>query len=162
MRNNLKYAFLACTLAYLIIGILLFLFGFSQTGWSRIDSDAGTFILGSVTLVLSEFQFWGDFYYLSVLVPWLGSSVVLALLLHRFDKNKKRRRLMAGTSIGIYYLIMMFVFIAGKIITSWGHIDINPGDAAYTLFIIWPLAGFGLGYLSGAIADKIVKIQASA
>ncbi len=159
MRKILKYAFLTCTIAYVIIGVLLFILGYSLTGWSRIDSDVWVFLLGSVTLVLSEFQFWGDLSYLAILVPWLGSSLVLALLIYRFDKTLKRRRLLAGISIGIYYLVMMLVFVFGKIATSWGHIDINPGDAAYALFLIWPLGGFGLGYLSALITDKIITLQ---
>jgi uncharacterized membrane protein len=162
MWNSFRYALLTSAIAYVIITFVLFLYGFAQTGWSRIDSDVGSFLLGGVTLVLSEFPFWGSFSYLAVLVPWLGSSLVLIVLISRWGDTSKKRRLFAGTGIGVYYLIMMLVFIGGKIITSWGHIDVNPGDFAYALFLIWPLGGFGVGYLSALITDKILKIQVTA
>ena len=54
---------------------------------------------------------------------------------------------------------MILVLIIGKIILSWGHIDINPGDITYALFLIWPVAGFAVGYLSGLITDKILNKQ---
>jgi hypothetical protein len=159
MWKTCRYALLTCTIAYVIIAIVLFLFGFAQTGWSRVDSDVGVFLLGSVTLVLSEFPFWGSFSGLAILVPWLGSTLLLMVFINLFADTLKKRRVFAGTSIGIYYLVMMLVFIGGKIITNWGRIDVNPGDIAYALFLIWPLGGFGAGYLSALITDKILKKQ---
>lgn len=159
MWNSFRYALLTCAIAYVIIGILLFLFEFMQPVGGGIDSDFVPFLLTGLTLVLSEFQFWGSFSYLAVLVPWLGSSLVLALLSYRFGSTSKKRRLFAGTGIGIYYLVMMLVFIAGKIVTSWGHIDFNPGDFVYAVFLIWPVGGFGVGYLSALITDKILNKQ---
>jgi hypothetical protein len=157
MWKSAKYALVTGTIAYLMVGVLLFLFGISQTGWSRIDSDAGIFMADSLTFMLSEFQGWGDFWYLAVLVPWLGSSLVLALLMHWLGREAKRRRLFGGASIAAYYVVMLLVFAIGKLVTSWGHIDVNPGDVAYLLFLIWPIAGFGLGYAAATIADKIIE-----
>jgi Na+/H+ antiporter NhaC len=161
MGKIVRYALLTCTIAYFIAAVLLFIFGFSQTGWSRIDSDTGTFLLSGLTLALSEFQGWGDFWYLAVLVPWVGSSLVLALLMYRFNGGTKRRRLFGGASIAVYYVIMLLVFAIGRLAASWGQIDINPGDVAYLLLLIWPVVGFILGYLSAIIADRIVKFPVS-
>jgi hypothetical protein len=161
MKHSIKYVLLTCTIAYLIAVVMIFILGISQTGWMRIDSDTGRYMVSMVTLVLSEFQGWGDFWYLAVLVPWLGSSLLLALLIKRNTARARRRHVFSGVSIGAYYIIMLLVFAAGKLATFWGQIDLNPGDVYYILFLIWPLGGFLLGYLSAIITDKVLKIPAA-
>jgi len=151
MMKIFKYAFLTCTIAYFIAAVLLFIFSIGQTGWSRIDNDAGTFLLSILTLALSEFQWWGDFWYLAVLVPWLGSSLVMVLLMIWLNKGAGHRRLLGGFSIFAYYLAMILVFIIHGLIDGWG-------DIGYEFFPLWPLGGFVLGCLSAWIADKIIKL----
>ena len=158
MGKTIKYALVTCFLAYFIAAVLLFIFSINQTGWSRIDSDTGRFTMSFLTLILSEFQWWGDFWYLAVLIPWLGSSLVLMLLIQRWGRKASRRRLSGGFSTGIYYVIMLLVFAIGRLVTAWGQMNVNPGDAGYLLLLIWPLGGFGLGYLSAIIADKMVML----
>ena len=150
--KNLKYAFLTCTLTYAIGALLLFIFSVAQTGWSRIDSDTGTCLASGLTLALSEFQWWGDFWYLAVLVPWLGSSLLMVLLMTRFNYGAGRRWLLGGTSIFTYYLVMILVFIIHGLIEGWG-------DIGYGLFPLWLIIGFGLGYLSAVITDKMVEFR---
>jgi hypothetical protein len=161
MKKALGYALLTCTIAYFLAAVILFVLGLSQTNWSRIDHNTGRFIASTLTLVLSEFQGWGSLWYLAVLVPWLGSTLLLALLVKRFGAEARRRYLFGGASVGIYYVIMLLVFVFGKLITSWYQIDINPGDIIYVLLLIWPLGGFGLGYLAAMITDRIIRLPAA-
>jgi len=161
MGKTVKYAFFTCTLAYLIAAVLLFIFSVAQTGWSRIDNDIVTFLPSGLTLGLFEFKWWGGFYYLAILVPWLGSTVLLVLLLHWFKGEAKRRRLLGGLSIGVYYFAMIMVYFIDKMATWWGHII--PPDFLdilfYLMFFICPVCGFGVGYLAGFIVERILKPQ---
>jgi hypothetical protein len=152
MAKIFKYAFFTSTVAYLMAAVLVFVYSIAQTGWSRIDSDIGTFLPSALTLALSEFSWWGDFYGLAVLVPWFGSVLVLALLMFWLDGGARRRRLLGGLSVGVYYLSMFLAFIIEALIGYWG-------DIAYSLLAIWPFAGFGVGYLAAFIVDKIMKPQ---
>jgi hypothetical protein len=63
--------------------------------------------------------------------------------------------------MGVYYIALILVFAIGKLVSNWGYIAVHQGDIYYLLLLIWPLAGFGLGYLSAWIADKIVKFSVS-
>lgn len=144
----LKYAFLTGTIAYFIAAVVIFILSVSQTGWSRIET--GETIVSALTLGLSEFGWWGNFYYLAVLVPWLGSTLLLALLLFWLDGGEGRRRLFGGLSIFAYYLAMWLAFVFHMII-------FGRGDVAYPLLLIWPVAGFLLGYLSAIITDKMIE-----
>ena len=151
MKKSFKYAFLTCTLAYVIGAVLLFIF-------FVVESRSGDYIvrdlMTGLTLMLSEFQWWGDFYYLAVLVPWLGSSLVMALLMIWLNRGAGHRRLLGGFSIFAYYLAMILVFIIYGLVDGWG-------DIGYQLFPIWLIIGFGLGYLAATIAEKIVRFQVS-
>jgi hypothetical protein len=158
MGKIIRYSLLTCTLAYFIAAVLLFLFSAIQFGFNGIDRSTDRLLVSLLTLVLSEFQGWHDFWYLSVLVPWLGSSLLLTLLTKRYAGKTGRRRLWGGVSVGAYYVILLLVFAIGRLIASWGRIDINPGDLLYLILLLWPLGGFGLGYLSAIITDKIVKL----
>jgi hypothetical protein len=162
MGKTIKYALLTCLIAYLIGAVVLFIVSVKMTGWSGIDDNVGRSVVSSLTLVLSEFQGWGDFWYLAVLVPWLGSSLLLALLVKRNAGGSRLRRLWGGVSVSVYYVIMMLVFATGRLLTSWNELDFNPGDVIYLILLLWPLGGFGLGYLSAVITDKIVKLPAAA
>jgi hypothetical protein len=145
-----KYAFLTCTIAYFIGALALFVFSVSQTGWSRIDSDTGRYILTGLTMMLSEFEWWGHYYYLAFLVPWLGSALLLALLLYWFGRKVEWRRWLGGLIVFTYYIAMWLVFIFEGLFHGWG-------DIAYIILLIWPVAGFLLGYISAIITDKIVE-----
>ncbi|MDP3880245.1 MAG: hypothetical protein Q8Q07_08105 [Dehalococcoidales bacterium] len=151
MRKRISYAFFTCTLAYVLAAIIIFILSVAQTGWERIDSDAGTFLISALTLALSEFSWWGDFYYLAILVPWLSSALMLILLVYLF-KGAGPRRVLGGLSIGAYYLAMFLVFIINGLIGGWE-------DITYPLLMLWPLAGFGLGYLATFILEKMVMPQ---
>ena len=154
MGKIVKYALLTCTIAYFIAAVVVFLLAVSQTGWSRIDHDTGTVMVSALTLALSEFGWWGNFYYLAVLVPWLGSSLLLILLLAWSRGRAKPAFLLGGLSVGVYYLAMFLAFIFAGLIGGWG-------DIAYPLLIIWPVVSFGLGYLSSLITGKIIKLHVS-
>ena len=105
-----------------------------------------------LTLMLSDFQWWGYLYQISFLVPWLGSWGILLLLVHRFDGEARKRILLGGLSIFIYYFAMYMVFIIHGLIHGWG-------DIGYQILWLWPIIGFGLGFASAAIVEKIVKPQ---
>ena len=154
MGKTIRYALLTCFIAYFFAAVIIFILTVSQNGWGWLDRDSGGVIVSALTLALSEFGWWGDFYYLAVLVPWLGSSLLLMLLIAWFKGGTKRKYLLGGISVGVYYLAMFLAFIFEGLIGGWG-------DIAYPLLIIWPLAGFGLGCLSAWIADKIVKLPVS-
>ena len=156
MGKLFKYAFFTCTLAYLIAAILLVIF-FAIEGIS-VDYIVRDLLTG-LTLVLSEFSWWGAFYYLSFLVPWLASSLVLVLLIYGFNGGARRRQLLGGLSICVYYIAMILVFAIGRLVTLWGQIEVHPGDIGYLLLLIWPVCGFGLGYLASIIVERVLKPQ---
>ena len=156
MGKILRYAFFTCTLAYLIAAILLVIF-FAIEGIS-VDYIVRDLLTG-LTLALSEFSWWGAFYYLSFLVPWLASSLVLVLLIYGFNGGARRRQLLGGLSICVYYIAMILVFAIGRLVTFWGQIEVHPGDIGYLLLLIWPLGGFGLGYLAATIVERVLKPQ---
>lgn len=157
MGKTVKYAFFTCTIAYLIAAVLLFIFSIEQTGWNRIDNDIVTFLPSGLTLALSELKWWGDFYYLAILVPWLGSTLVLVLLLHWFNGEAKRRRLLGGSSICVYYFAGWLSLIIEELVRYGGHIRGDIGWFGYLTFLIWPFIGFGLGYLATTIVERILK-----
>jgi hypothetical protein len=134
---------------------MLFIGSIAQTGWGRIDSDTGVFLSSGLTLALSEFPWWGGYYYLSILVPWLGSSLLLVIMLYLFDKDAGRRRLLGGLSLFAYFFSMLLMFIVKGLISGWG-------DIAYYLMWLWPVGGFGLGYLAVFLVEKVHEPQFAA
>ena len=156
MWKALRYAFFTGTLAYLMAAVLLIIL-------FAIEGIDGYIIINNLmtglTLMLSEFQWWGDLYYLAFLVPWLASSLVLVFLIIRFNRNRgvRRRRLLGGLSICVYYIAMILVFAIGRVATFWGQVEVHPGDIGYLLLLIWPVGGFILGSVAAIIADKILK-----
>jgi len=150
MGKTVRYAFFTCTLAYLLIVIpLLVLFATLFRGsYEPIVDIRG--MLELLTLMLSGIL--GDFYYLAFLVPWLASSCVLTLLIYLFKGGARRRLLFSGFSIFVYYFAVCLVFLIHGLIYGWG-------DIAYGLIWLWPLFGFGFGYLAAAIVEKALKPQ---
>ncbi|MFH1647152.1 MAG: hypothetical protein ABID71_05675 [Chloroflexota bacterium] len=159
MGKTIRYAFITATLAYLAAAVLLTVFYLEQTGWSRIDNETGTFLISGLTLGLSELKWWGHFYPLAVLVPWLGSTLVLALLVRYLDGSVPRRRIFGGVSISVYYLANWLSLIIEELVKYGGTIQSDMGYSGYLTLFIWPAAGFGLGYLAAMIAGKIVPGQ---
>ncbi len=147
MAKIIRYSFLTSTLAYSMAAILLFIFSIAQTGWSRIDSNTVNILLSGLTLGLSEFQWWGDVYYLTFLIPWLAASLVMVLLMLWLNKGAGQRRLLGGFSIFAYYLAMFLVFLINGLIRGWG-------DIGYLFLPVWMIAGFILGYLAVVIIEK--------
>jgi hypothetical protein len=149
MGKIFRYAFVTCTTTYLIVAFIIFILAIiHHPNW--ITSETRIFVVSSLTLALSEFSWWGHFYYLAVLVPWLGSSLLIVVLLAWSRGRMKPRFLPGGISAGAYYLAMFLAFIFAGLFHGWG-------DIAYPLLLIWPLAGFAIGCLSAWIADKIIK-----
>ena len=157
MVKTIKYSLVTCFIAYVMGAIALFIFNMSELGWSGIDKQGAGFIVNMLTLGFADYPGWGDLWYLAVLVPWLGSSLVLALFLTWRGKDKWRW-LWGGLSVAIYYIVRLLVFAIGKLIVFWGNIDVHPGDFAYALLLIWPAGGFILGYLAATITDRIIKL----
>jgi|GEM_PF-2757304 len=149
--KTLKYAFFTGTIAYFIVALIIFILSVSQTGWSRIDSETGRYVVTGLTMMLSEFEWWGTYYYLALLVPWLGSTLLLALLIYGFYRGTKFRRWFGGLSIFAYYMAMWLAFIFEGLFHGWG-------DIGYVILLFWPVTGFLLGYLSAIITDRIVKL----
>ena len=148
MKKSFKYAFLTCTLAYILFVIpLLIIFATLFRGSYEPMIDVRGF-LSALTLMLSDFPWWGGFYYLAFLVPWLGSSCVLTLWIYSFNGGTRKRTLLGGFSIFVYYFAMWLVFIIHGLIYGWG-------DIAYHLFWLWPLFGFGFGYAAATIAERV-------
>ena len=149
MGKTIRYAFLTCTLAYVLAAILLVIF-FAVEGINveYMIKD----LLTALTLALSEFTWWGNLFYIAFIVPWLASSLVLVLFIHRFNGGAKRRRLLGGLSVFAYYFAMVLVFIIHGLVRGWG-------DVGYQFFPIWLIVGFGLGYLAATIVERIFKLQ---
>ena len=156
MINNIKYALLTSFIAYLLATVAMFFFSLSQSGWTHVDGDNVKFMMDMVTLGLSNW--WGDVWYLAVLVPWLFSALVLALALKFFAGTAGRRAIWSGLSVTIYYTVVLLVFAIGKLIAFWGNIDVRPGDLVYAVLIVWPIGGFIVGYFAAIITEKIVKL----
>jgi len=159
MGKKIKYAVLTCLIAYVLAAFAMFIFAISQTGWSRIDGESPRFIVDMLTLGLSQYEGWGNFWYLAVIVPFIGSSLVLALLLQLSNRTAGRRYFWGGLSVALYYIVVLLAFAIGKMITFWGEIEVRPGDLAYVLLLIFPLCGFIVGYVAAMITDKIVKLS---
>jgi hypothetical protein len=158
MQKKILYALLTCFTAYLIALVVMFLISLTQSGWSQIGDDNVTFMMDLTTLGLYGYSFWGSLGGLAILVPWLGSSLALALLLQRFNATTGKRWQMGGASLAAYYAVMLLVLLIRNLVTNWGNIEVHPSDFAYALLVVWPLGGFVVGYISAAITDKIVKI----
>ena len=152
MKKSFKLGFTTCTVAYLLIVIpLLVLFATLFRGFYEPIVDIRG-MLSFLTLMLSEFSWWGDFYYLAFLVPWLASSCMLTLLIYRFNGEARRRALFTGFGMFVYYFAMCLVFLIHGVIHGWG-------DIAYGLIWLWPLCGFGFGYVAASIVERVLKPQ---
>ena len=152
MGKAFKYGFTACTLAYLLgATTLLILFTTLFRGSYEFIVDIKG-LLSTLTLMLSEFSWWGDFYYLTFLVPWLASSCMLTLLIYRSNEGARRRALFSGLGMFAYYFAMCLVFLIYGVLHGWG-------DITYDLIWIWPLFGFGFGYVAASIVERVLKPQ---
>jgi len=141
MKKSFKYGFTTCTLAYFLVAVSLFIL--ETLWWRGLSAEPLIWVpslMGVITLCLSEFSWWGDFYYLAPLVPWLASSCVLALLIYRFNGGARRRALFSGFSIFVYYFAMWLAY---------------RGDAGHFVIFLWPLFGFGFGYAAATIVERI-------
>ena len=152
MKKAFKYSFITCTLAYILIALpSLILFATLFRGLNEPIVDTVGFI-SSLTLMLSAFSWWGEFYYLAFLVPWLASTCILALLMNRFNRGLRSRALLSGFSVCIYYFAMLLVFIIRGLLFGWG-------DMAYELIWIWPVSGFIFAYVAALVVEKGFKLQ---
>ncbi|MFC2005243.1 hypothetical protein ACFLUY_03355 [Chloroflexota bacterium] len=77
---------------------------------------------------------------------------MLTLLVYRFNGGARRRSLFTGFGIFIYYFAMCLVFLIHGVIYGWG-------DIAYGLIWLWPLCGFGFGYVAASIVERVLKPQ---
>ena len=146
MKKSFKYGFITCTLAYLLYyAAILIVEIFYSRGLSAQPLIYLPSLVIAMTLCLSSSP-WAP------LVPWLASSCVLALLINRFNGGARRRALLSGFSVFIYYFAMWLVFIIHGLIYGWG-------DIAYFLIWLWPLFGFGFGYAAATIVERILKPQ---
>ena len=152
IKKALKYGFITCALAYLLGAVLIvIIFANVYKGTYGLVFN-GVAILHTFTLMLSEFSWWGDFYYLAFLVPLLSSCCVLMLLVYGYGRIARRRALLTGFSIFIYYFAMCLVFLIYGLIYGWG-------DIAYNLIWLWPICGFSIGYAAATIVEKVSKFQ---
>ena len=152
MKKALKYGFTGCTLVYLLSGILLivvFATLFRGSYQPIVDVENMSSIL---TLMLSEFSWWGGFYYLALLVPWLASCCLVTVAVYRFKGGASTRALLVGFSVFAYYFVMWIVFLVHGLIYGWG-------DMAYDLIWLWPLCAFAFGYAAANTLEKTLKLQ---
>ena len=161
MWRVLRYAFSTGALAYILAAVLLFIYMMIHSG-GKIDEEVITFFFDLYTLtpfLPHVSRWWTDFYYLRFLVPWLFSSLVLVLLLSVLNGEARRKWLLGGLSVCFYYFVMIMIYFVDKLVAWWGHIQpIDIFDILYYLmFFIWPLCGFGLGYLAATILERVWK-----
>lgn len=153
MKKSLRYGFTTCTLAYLLASVPVFvLFAALFRGLYEplVDTRGMLYFL---TLGLSDFSWWDNFYYLALIVPWIASSLALTLLVYRCDGGLGRRLLFSGLSIFVYYFAMWLTFMIHGLIFGWG-------DVAYYLIWLWPIFGFCVGIAASAIVEKAFRPQA--
>ena len=150
MKKALGYSFSSCTLAHLSSGILLLVFFATLLRGSYepiVDIENMSSVL---TLMLSEFSWWGDLYWLALPVPWLASCCLATVLIYCFRGGARRRALLVGFSIFAYYFAMWIVFVIHGLIYGWG-------DIAYDLIWLWLLCAFGFGYAAATIAERVLS-----
>ena len=134
MKKSFKYALFTCTLAYLLYyAAILIVEIFYSRGLSAQPLIYLPSLVIAMTLCLSSSP-WAP------LVPWLASSCVLALLINRFNGGARRRALLSGFSVFIYYFAMWLAY---------------RGDASHFVIFLWPLFGFGIGYAAATIVERI-------
>ncbi|MFC1967919.1 hypothetical protein ACFLVX_00815 [Chloroflexota bacterium] len=152
MKQAFKYSFIACAVAYFLIAIPIFILfaALFRGSYEPIIDTVG--FLSFLTLMLSSFSWWGEFYYLAFLVPWLTSTCILALLINHSNRASRSRALLTGLSVFIYYFAMLLVFMIQGFIFGWG-------DVAYDLIWIWPVCGFLFGCAAALIVQKGFKLQ---
>jgi len=149
MGKTVRDSFFTCALAYGFAAILLvILLAIQGIRDEYITQNIST----GLTLALSEFSWWGEFYYLTGFIPWLFSSLILMLLIYGFNGGIRRRQLFSGLSVLTYYLVMVLAFIIEGLVHGWG-------DVGYQFFPLWLIVGFGLGYLAAIITGKVFKVQ---
>ena len=153
MQSPIKYSFVTCAVAYLLVSLLAFvLFSTLFHGaYESIIDNRG--MLGFLTLGLSDFSWWGNCYYLALPVPWITSSLVLIVLLYGIGGRSTRRLIFSGLSIFVYYAAMWLVFMVYGIFFGWG-------DMAYDLIWLWPICGFFVGVAVSAIVEKVFRPEA--
>ena len=150
MKTALKYGFTTCTFAYLLVVIaLLVLFTTVFRGSYETIVDIKS-MLSFLTLMLSEFSWWGDYYYLAFLVPWLTSCCVLTLLTYRFNGGARTRALFTGFSMFIYYFVTWLAFLIYGLLFEWG-------DIGYDIIWLWPVCSFGVGCAASIIVERAFK-----
>jgi len=150
MKTALKYGFTTCTFAYLLIIIaLIVLFATVFRGSNETVVDIKS-MFSFLTLMLSEFSWWSDYYYLAFLVPWLTSCFVLTIFIYRFDGGTRTRALFTGFSMFIYYFVTWLAFLVYGLLYEWG-------DIGYDIIWLWPVCSFGTGYLASIIVERAFK-----
>jgi hypothetical protein len=110
-------------------------------------------MLHFLTLGLSDFSWWDNFYYLALLVPLISSFLVLTMLLYRIGGGSGRRLMFSGLSIFLYYFAMWLAFMVHGLIVGWGDVD-------YALIWLWPILGFFVGVFASAIVEKVFRPEA--
>jgi len=148
MQRPFNHGLLTCAVAYflaLLLAFVLFSTLFRGSYESIVDTRG---MLGFLTLGLSDFSWWNNFYYLALLVPWISSFLVLTMLLYRFGGGSGKRLIFSGLSIFVYYSAMWLVFMVYGIFFGWG-------DMAYDLIWLWPICGFLVGVAASAIVEKV-------
>jgi hypothetical protein len=148
-KRRTTYSFLVISIAYLLAAAVLTLFFIAQTGWGRIDNDILISLISGLTLGLSEFFWWGNVWYLAIIVPWLTSFLLLTFLLSRYNCKARRRSIFSGLAVSAYYLAMCVVLIGQAVFRS-------GGDTGYFILSIWVAGGIALGYVSAVVVEKII------
>jgi hypothetical protein len=148
-RIVITHSFLIVTIAYLLVAVILILFFIAQTGWGRLDHDILLSLISGLTLGLSELTWWGKMWCLAVIVPWLGSFLLLVLLSSRFNNKAKQVRLFSGLAVFAYYFVIWLIRV-GQTLAQSG------GDANYVPLSLWLIGGFALGYASAIISEKFL------
>lgn len=148
--RSFKYGCFTCAVAYILAllpAFVLFSTLFRGSYESVVDARG---MLGFLTLGLSDFSCCDKFYYLTVLVPWITSSLVLALLHYHIGGRYGMRLILSGLSVFLYYFTMWLGLIISGIFLGWG-------DIAYDLIWLWPIGGFLTGVAASAIVEKVFR-----
>ena len=146
IKDSFKYGFTTCAVAYLLAALpALFVSATFLRGLSEplVDFREMFYIL---SFGLSDFSLWGNFYYLSIVVPWIVSSYILGLLVDRFDGGQGKKVLFSGIGMSIYYVIMLMIFIISGTIFGFG-------DVAYEHLWFWPFPGFIMGVTASILVS---------
>ncbi len=136
MKKHIKHTILTCTLAYILtIASVLLVTTTSMLVFGLYIS----FVFFTLTLVTFRLY---EIHQIFIMAPPIVAIVTMLLL----SKTRINKRILAGLSMTIYYVVVTLIFLI-----------MRAEEFPYEILIIWIPWVFILGALSSVIVDKLNK-----